>query len=228
MLSTLLLSAIMGAAGLSATASARKFIELAPLKGAMLMKTWQAKLTEVDQKVGIVPDLETGGTAVGVLRFGDELERRTLCKKQFQMFHDASFGLALADKADYPAARREMVKQLKVAGESRGANTLCYSSLPLAGGGSSTLSLVECLEAEWSLLALAVNPEERQIPVIVEAELATLTSLRELADESGAALRVHSSVERTLAGSKEALGLVEPVGAAETTWFLCGATPCSE
>ena len=216
---------MLAAALLVVCAPTRRFVELPPLKGAMLMKTWQAKLTEVDQKVGIVPDLERGGTAVGVLRFGDELERRTRCKQQFNVFHDATFALALADKADYPAARREMVKELKVAGEPRGANAVCFSSLPLTGGGSSTLALVECLQHEWSLLALAVNPEERQIPVIVEAEAATLASLLELSSASGAVLRVHSAVGCTLAGSRERLGLAEPAagGAADTAWYLCEA-----
>ena len=91
-----------------------------------------------------------------------------------------------------------------------GANAVCFSSLPLTGGGSSTLALVECLQHEWSLLALAVNPEERQIPVIVEAEAATLASLLELSSASGAVLRVHSAVGCTLAGSRERLGLAEP------------------
>ena len=45
-------------------------------------------MQEVDQKVGVVPDL--GSTSVGVMRFGPELERRTLCKRQFERFTEAT------------------------------------------------------------------------------------------------------------------------------------------
>ena len=41
-------------------------------KAAMLMKTWQSKLAEVDQKVGVLPDINDERGQIGVLRFGDE------------------------------------------------------------------------------------------------------------------------------------------------------------
>jgi len=69
----------------SASAPQRKTVtEISPLKASMLTKSWQSLLAEVDQKVGIVPEL--GSTSVGVQRFGPELERRTLCKRQFEFF----------------------------------------------------------------------------------------------------------------------------------------------
>ena len=49
------------------------FTEITPLKAAMLCKMWQGLLVEVDQKVGVVPEL--GGSSVGIQRFGPELER---------------------------------------------------------------------------------------------------------------------------------------------------------
>ena len=53
------------------------------------------------------------------------------------------------------------------------------------------------------------NSDERELPVIVEAETATLEALAERCEAAGATLRVHSAVEATLAGSSEELGLDE-------------------
>ena len=108
------------------TLSVTKFSQIAPLKASMLTKSWIGLLTEVDQKVGVVPEL--GATSVGVKRFGPELERRTLCKRQFERFFSATHGLALADKSDYPSAKRELVEALNFAGRPRGPN--CYTYMP--------------------------------------------------------------------------------------------------
>ena len=60
-------------ASAAASAGSGKFTEITPLKAAMLCKMWQGLLVEVDQKVGVVPEL--GGSSVGIQRFGPELER---------------------------------------------------------------------------------------------------------------------------------------------------------
>ena len=177
--------------------------------------TWQGLLAEVDQKVGVVPEL--GGTSVGVKRFGPELERRTLCKRQFERFQESSLALAMADKSDYPAAKRELIPSLAIAGEKRGPGcTIFASTAPPA-----TMSLVERRVGEWSVLALIVNPTERKMEVIERAEYATLSELNELSKQANAALRVEASVAATLAGSSEALGLT-PLGDG-MTWLTCEA-----
>eukprot|EP00593_Proboscia_inermis_P004827 CAMPEP_0171324606 /NCGR_PEP_ID=MMETSP0816-20121228/116291_1 /TAXON_ID=420281 /ORGANISM="Proboscia inermis, Strain CCAP1064/1" /LENGTH=253 /DNA_ID=CAMNT_0011823583 /DNA_START=45 /DNA_END=807 /DNA_ORIENTATION=- len=140
------------------------FMKINPLKAAMLTKNWQGLLAEVDQKVGVVPEL--GGTSVGMMRFGPELERRTLCKRQFERFHEANLGLALADKenegeeADIIAAARryhegeeadiiaarEAIPVLRIAGYPRGARCCVYACLT----SPATMTLLEqgCHEDE--------------------------------------------------------------------------------
>jgi len=179
----------------------RKFTALSPLKAAMLSKSWISLLQEVDQKVGVVPDL--GSTSVGVQRFGPELQRRTLCARQFERFQESTMGLALADKSDYPAAKRELLPLLSIAGAKRGPGCVVYASTT----SPASMCLVERKADEWSVLALIVNPTERKLEIIEAAERATLCELVERAQEAQAALRVEASVAATLAGSSEALGL---------------------
>lgn len=180
--------------------------EIAPLKAAMLVKTWQGLLAEVDQKVGVVPEL--GSTSAGVMRFGPELERRTLCAKQYQLFYEATYGLATADRSDYPAAKRELVPALNIGGAKRGEHAAVYASL----AAPATMSIVERRAREWSVLALTVNPTERNMETIVGVERTALRELRTLAEASDASLRVFADVEATLAGDLEQLGL-EPLDA---------------
>eukprot|EP01083_Nonionella_stella_P258210 882870_1 len=107
----------------SASTPPRKTVtEISPLKASMLTKSWQSLLDEVDQKVGIVPEL--GSTSVGVQRFGPELERRTLCKRQFQFFQASTFGLVLADK-NMDAETKEALRKAVPGLEGRGWGARC-------------------------------------------------------------------------------------------------------
>ena len=104
-----LLLVVASAAALSAP---RRFTELAPLKAAMLAKTWRSKLAEVDQKVGILPDLDGTATGtVGVLRFGPELARRAATGAQLEWLFDAGMGLAGADKSAEPLKARACTRR---------------------------------------------------------------------------------------------------------------------
>ena len=194
--------------------AASGFAEIQPLKAAMLTKSWRGMLAEVDQKVGIVPEL--GGTSVGVKRFGPELERRTLCARQFERFYESTFALAAADRSEAPLAKRELVPSLRIADANRGVLAAVYASL----ASPSTMTLVERTpNDEWSILALTMNPTERKMEVIINAELATLVELRAFASASGSTLRVLADCRATLAGSDEQLGLV-PVDLGGL-WFRC-------
>jgi len=192
-----------------------RVIEIAPLKASMLVKSWQGLLAEVDQKVGVVPEL--GGTSVGLMRFGPELERRTLCKKQYQLFYEATYGLAAADKSEYPVAKRELVPALNIGGAKRGERAAVYASL----ANPATMSIVEKGKREWSVLALTVNPTERSIETIVGVERTALRELNALAEAADASLRVFADVEATLAGDLEQLGL-EPLDACAAGTPLAG------
>ena len=130
----------------------------------------------------------------------------------------ATTGLAAADKSDYPEAKRQLVQALDVGGAPRGANTKVFASV---GAGATTLSLVETLDAEWSVLSLCVSPDTREEADVAEAEEATLEELRRLCDESGAQLRVLSTVEASLAATRADLGLTSPGGAAP--WLFVGS-----
>ena len=191
-----------------------KFAQIAPLKAAMLTKTWIGLLAEVDQKVGVVPEL--GDTSVGVKRFGPELERRTLCKRQFERFYESTYGIAIADKSDSPAEKRELVTQLHLAGGKRGPHAKVYASL----SSPAVMSLVEQVpeEAEWNVLFLVVNPTERNMDLIVAAERAALAELC-VQLPSGGELRVEATTAAALAGDAEALGL-SPLGESNT-WYRC-------
>jgi len=206
------------------------FMEISPLKAAMLTKNWQGLLAEVDQKVGVVPEL--GGTSVGMMRFGPELERRTLCKRQFERFHEANLGLALADKSEGEeavTAMREALPCLQIAGYRRGARCCVYACLT----SPATMTLLErgCNEEEsknggglsgwWSVLGLTVNPTERDAGTIVAAEAAALSELCGLVSAGGGeGLRVETSVKATLAGCDEALGL-SPLDGEGGAWHRC-------
>ena len=138
-------------ASAAVSAGSGKFTEITPLKAAMLCKMWQGLLVEVDQKVGVVPEL--GGTSVGVQRFGPELERRTLCKRQFERFGESTFALSVADKSAQPATMRDQIGCLELGGANRGPLCCVYASL----AAPATMSLVERRPDEWSLLALTVR-----------------------------------------------------------------------
>jgi hypothetical protein len=201
------------AGALAFATPARRLTEIAPLKAAMLVKNWQGLLQEVDQKVGVVPEL--GSTSVGVKRFGPELERRTMCKRQFERFYESTYGLAMADKSADAAARRELLSSLDIAGAKRGPRCAVYATI----ASPASMALCERLDDEWSILALIVNPTERAIPAIVDAERGALEEIRKQAESSGAELRVHADVKPTLAGDLEQLALSQ-LGTGDT-WYRC-------
>jgi len=210
--------------------SSKPFTEILPLKAAMLTKNWQGLLLDVDQKVGIVPEL--GKSSVGVQRFGPELERRTLCKRQFERLYEASFALALADKnptAPLQRAKRLVIPQLLIDEIPRGPRCKAFACLTMP----ATIALVEvveeppqqekedvddngCCNCKWSVLMLIVNPTERSIDAIVAAERTMLQELCTLMNSNATAnggsastgmLRVLDKAKDTLAGDDEALGL---------------------
>lgn len=205
----------------SASAPPRKTVtEISPLKASMLTKSWQSLLDEVDQKVGIVPEL--GSTSVGVQRFGPELERRTLCKRQFEFFQASTFGLALADK-NVDAEKKEALRKAVPGLEGRGVGCKVFACLT----APATMSLVECDSTErgniyWNVMALIVNPTERSLPIIIDCERAALDELRTLAGE--AVVRIDATVVNSLAGSHADLAIVpdtvESESDGELQWLL--------
>lgn len=210
----------------SATAlsmDSRKFTEILPLKAAMLTKQWQGLLMDVDQKVGIVPEL--GSTSVGVKRFGPELERRTKCARQFERVFETTFAMATADKnpPEVAKAKRLLIPNLLIDDQARGPGCVTFASLT----SPATISLVEQQKDEWSVLALTVNPTERTIETIVAAELAMLSELRARAIATKASLRVLAQAEETLAGDSEQLSLATIGGNddddEQIVWFRCEA-----
>ena len=204
---------LLGLSGASALSVQPKFTEMIPLKAAMLTKSWIGQLQEVDQKVGVVPEL--GSTSVGVQRFGPELKRRKACARQFERFYEQSFGLALADKSGDAAAKRAELPSLDIAGAKRGPLCAVYASL----SSPATMTLVERSEGAWSVLSLNVNPTERSIPTIVAAERAALQELCALAAAAESELRVLAEAQATLAGDAENLGLAPMEGDEE--WWRC-------
>ena len=72
---------------------ALNLVEMKPLAAAMLAKRWATDQAELDQKVGIRDDGVTG-----VLRFGDDLRRRTEVAKALDMWQKTSLALAAAAK----------------------------------------------------------------------------------------------------------------------------------
>ena len=75
-------------AGLHAS-RALNLVEMKPLAAAMLAKRWATDQAELDKKVGIRDDGVTG-----VLRFGDDLRRRTEVAKALDMWQKTSLALA--------------------------------------------------------------------------------------------------------------------------------------
>mmetsp|Transcript_3877 Transcript_3877/g.10981 ORF Transcript_3877/g.10981 Transcript_3877/m.10981 type:complete len:239 (+) Transcript_3877:134-850(+) len=208
--------------------AASSFTEIVPLKASMVTKTWQSLLLDVDQKVGVVPEL--GSTSVGVKRFGPELERRTKCARQFERFFEANFALATCDKTAEPAAKRLTIPLLLIDGKARGPACKTYASLT----SPATMALVEQNDDDdnpccWSVLMLIVNPTERSEDVIVAAERTMLQQLCALAKLSSGSVRVLDKAQETLAGDAETLGLSatpkedledsdsDPV----TVWYRC-------
>jgi len=72
---------------------ALNLVEMKPLAAAMLAKRWATDQAELDQKVGLRDDGVTG-----VLRFGDDLRRRTEVAKALDMWQKTSLALAGAQK----------------------------------------------------------------------------------------------------------------------------------
>ena len=72
---------------------ALNLVEMKPLAAAMLAKRWATDQAELDMKVGIRDDGVTG-----VLRFGDDLKRRTEVAKALDMWQKRSLALAGAQK----------------------------------------------------------------------------------------------------------------------------------
>ena len=151
---------VTSAAALSAPS--RRFAELAPLKAAMLAKSWRAKLAEVDQKVGILPDLDGTATGeVGVLRFGPELARRAATGAQLEWLFDAGMGLAGADKSAEPLKARAALAPLvfdpvtKRTGpwiDARALGRACRGTR----APSTPIALAVVLFAVWALYARVV------------------------------------------------------------------------
>ena len=79
-------------AGLDASC-ALNLVEMKPLAAAMLAKRWATDQAELDMKVGIRDDGVTG-----VLRFGDDLKRRTEVAKALDLWQKTSLALAAAAK----------------------------------------------------------------------------------------------------------------------------------
>ena len=72
---------------------ALNLVEMKPLAAAMLAKRWATDQAELDQKVGVRDDGVTG-----VLRFGDDLKRRTEVAKALDLWQKTSLALAAAAK----------------------------------------------------------------------------------------------------------------------------------
>ena len=141
-------------AGLHASC-ALNLVEMKPLAAAMLAKRWATDQAELDQKVGIREDGVTG-----VLRFGDDLKRRTEVAKTYDIFQKTSLALAAAAKGG-------------------GGATVCYAGM--RDPGPNTLAMVKRSPGGWTLNFLLCNPNERDLDVIEAAERETLAALAEKA-----------------------------------------------
>ena len=160
-----------------------QFMEIMPLKGAMLGKTWQKNAMEVDQKIGGQKD---GG--IGVLRYGEDLGRRTQCSKALDMYVKSALALQAADKT-----------------RKGPRTTSCYATL--GGAGPNTLSMVKKEETCWTLNFLFCNPDERDLDVIAAAEAETINCIVDLAGE--VPVRFLPSVEPTLVVATSERAFVE-------------------
>uniref|UniRef100_A0A7S0LVA6 Nitroreductase domain-containing protein n=1 Tax=Coccolithus braarudii TaxID=221442 RepID=A0A7S0LVA6_9EUKA len=216
-----LLMAFWDFTGALAAASTRKLVETQPFKAMALMRTWQSRAAD-QNRVKTLPDGKGNGKLKVVRALSDEERmRRALCNEQFSTFLEATSGLAEADKSEYPQAKRQLVPALDIAGAARGRNTKVFASV---GGGATTLALVEVLELDWSVLLLCVNPDVCKVPMIAEAEEATLAELQRLCEDAGARLRVLSAVEASLAANEERLGLTAQ-GGRRVPWLYVGLLP---
>ena len=137
---------------LMAPCLALNLVEMKPLAAAMLAKRWATDQAELDQKVGIRDDGVTG-----VLRFGDDLKRRTEVAKALDLWQKTSLALAGAQK-----------------GGGSGA-TVCYAGM--RDPGPNTLAMVKRSPDAWTLNFLLCNPNERDLDVIEAAERETLEAL---------------------------------------------------
>ena len=187
------------------TISSTRMVEMTPTKGLMLMRTWQTRAENMNV-LKTVPDGKKG-TKLKVVSAvsGDEGSRRSRCKEQFSLFSQRVAALGSADAGEYPEAQRQLIPELNIGGKPRGPGAKVFASV---GEGASTLSIVECNEALWSVLSLCVSPDARDIPSIVQAEAAALEGLRDLCANTGASLRVNSEIMDSLAGSNECLKLI--------------------
>ena len=142
-------------AGLHAS-YALNLVEMKPLAAAMLAKRWATDQAELDMKVGIRDDGVTG-----VLRFGDDLRRRTEVAKALDMCQKTSLTLAAAAKG------------------GGGGATVCYAGM--RDTPPNTLAMVKRSPGGWTLNFLLCNPNERDLDVIAAAERETLEALAEKA-----------------------------------------------
>ena len=158
--------------------STRRLVEVKPAKAGMLMRTWETRAESMNT-LKTVPDGKTGKKlkVVSAITLAGEGEasRRSLCKREFQMFKERALSLASADAGEYPQAKRQLIPQLKIAGADRGLNAKIFANL---GEGASTLSIIEQLDTQWNVLSLCVSPDTRSLDSIVAAELATIQELR--------------------------------------------------
>lgn len=196
----------------------QKMAEISPLRAAMLTKKWQGDMLDVEEKVGVVPEL--GSTSVATRRSGPELPRRALCKQQYARFYDTTYAMALADKnpPKIALAKRKVIPSLIMDGKACGPHCTTYASLTTP----ATMALVIKLEKEWSILALTVNPIVRKLETIIAAEKAMLEGLRLLAKDGGASIRLRVDAKETLASNTEQLCLVPPDNEDDkNAWFQC-------
>ena len=241
------------------------FTEIQPLKAAMLTKTWQGLMLDVEEKVGVVPEL--GNTSVSIRRSSTvQMPRRQLCKQQFLYMYETSFALALADKAsstsDERTKKRETIASLVLEEHRVGPQCFTYASLTQP---SALVLVVKQPQPQsekatnishhqkrnvavvvWSILALTVNPTERNLEAIVEAERTVLHELytcccREVQEQNmddnaadaddntnqnnntAITVRISGKARNTLAGTNQQLGL-QPVPLSTTTAATAATT----
>ena len=180
----------------------RQLVEITPPKASALLKMWQSQ--SADKLVSIEADPKNPKKFMAVPTAGPGL-RRAKWRSHADFFAAACAGLMVADQGDNPQARRQQIDCLHIAGFPRGEGATVYASL---GGGTSTLTLVERSKKYFSVLALCVKPDEKQLGKIVEAEAATLSALYGEAAAAGViGLRVHKTCEEALAAHTAALVL---------------------
>ena len=159
---------------------ALNLVEMKPLAAAMLAKRWATDQAELDQKVGIRDDGVTG-----VLRFGDDLRRRTEVAKTYDIFQKTSLALAAAAKGGggatvcYAGHDPSEIKVTRRGGESYTPRHRVRTGM--RDPGPNTLAMVKRSPDGWTLNFLLCNPNERDLDVIEAAERETLEALAEKA-----------------------------------------------